>query len=53
MNSCVLTCVKKPDQAQQQRLLTFLKEKHGAAAEELPGLGGHQIGRARVRTAVT
>ena len=30
MNSCVLTCVTEPDQAQQQRLLTFLREKHGA-----------------------
>ncbi len=35
MNSCVLTCVKKPDQVQQQRLLTFLREKHGTAAEAL------------------
>ena len=35
MNSCVLTCVKEPDQAQQQRLLTFLKEKHGTAADKL------------------
>ena len=35
MNSCVLTCVEKPDQAQQQRLLTFLQEKYGAAAEKL------------------
>ena len=35
MNSCVLTCVKEPNQAQQQRLLNFLQEKHGTSADKL------------------
>ena len=35
MSSCVLTCVQKPDPAHQQRLLDFLREKHGAKADSL------------------
>ena len=35
MSSCVFTCVKKPDPAHQQRLLTFLKEKHSVDADKL------------------
>ena len=35
MSRCVLRCVEAPDAAHRQRLLQFLRERHGAAAEEL------------------